>query len=112
MILIKDAKTLRGVMCGFHPTLVDIAVWILTKYEKIVITCGHRKNDIGVHGMMPCRGLDLRSWIYPHPEFIVSDVNNMWEYDYDRPEMNCAMLHDAGSGSHLHFQTHPNTRRR
>ena len=111
MIVIKDKDTLISVLCGFDPTLVEIVVWILEEYDRVVITCGYREGDGGVHGTMPCRGIDLRSWVYPYPYAVSNKVNDMWEYDPDRPYLKCASVHDSGSGMHLHLQVHKNTKK-
>ena len=110
MIAIKDTATLISMMHGFHPTLVDIAVWLEEMYSRTVITCGYRPGDEGVHGTSPCRGLDLRSWVYPDAQKVVDHVNTRWQYDHRRPKMLCAILHDVGSGRHIHLQVHPRTR--
>jgi hypothetical protein len=111
MISIKDSSALVTVLFRFDPQLVDIVVWLTDTYGRTVITCGHRPGDKGVHGTDPCRGIDLRSWVFSNPEQIVEAVNGRWQYDPNRPDMRCAILHDVGSGKHIHLQTHPNTRR-
>jgi len=64
-----------------------------------------------VHGTIPCRGLDTRSHVYTNPKKIVNHINKRWIYDPKRPEKKVAMLHNVGSGEHIHLQTHPNTTR-
>lgn len=109
MIVIKDKDTLTSVLCGFHPMLVNIIISILENFDRIVITCGFRAGDKGVHGTMPCRGIDIRSWVYTRPLRVVSFVNDRWQYDPERPSKKCAVLHDSGKGMHIHLQVHPNT---
>ena len=110
MIIIKDEETLEGLLFAYHPTLVKIVLFVFAYEGKICITCGYREGDIGVHGTVPCRGIDLRSWIYPNPQDIVDRVNSKWIYDPDRPDMKCAVLHATKSGAlHIHLQVHPNT---
>jgi len=112
MISIKDTDVLAEVMYRFDPILWDIIAFINEIEHNTVITSGHRSGDKGVHGTDPCRAVDIRSWCLLFPEKIVEAVNTHWEYDYKRPYMNCALLHDAGSGEHIHLQVHPNTKRR
>lgn len=108
MILIKDEEVLREVLANYHPVLVDIVCFIYAVEGKIFITSAYRKGDTGVHGFW--RGIDLRSWIYSNPDWIVRAVNRRWEYDPKRPDKECAILHKTKKGAmHLHFQVHPNT---
>ena len=111
MIGIKDTSVLVSVLVSFHPTLIDLIIWLTDTYGRTVITCGHRPNDSGVHGTNPCRGLDIRSWVFTNPLKITQHINEEWKYDFERPEINCAVFHDSGSGKHIHLQVHDNTRR-
>lgn len=108
-ISFKSAEVLRETLqVGYHPKMVDLLSFV-TKYRDPVITSGHRAGDSGVHGTIPCRGLDLRSTIYNRPRQVVDDINLQWVYDPDRPELKVAIYHDAGSGNHIHLQVHPKT---
>ena len=109
MISIKDTSVLTSVLIGFHPALIDILVWLTEVYNRTVITCGYRPDDSGVHGTNPCRGLDIRSWVFTNPIKVTQHINEMFQYDPERPEMNCAVFHDSGSGNHIHLQVHDNT---
>lgn len=113
MIIVKNKKIfLNLLLVGYDPLLVSILGYVDKKYGKAIITSGHRPGDKGVHGTIPCRGLDIRSHVYYNPsaEDIVSDINNKWEYDPKRPKKNVAMVHSVGTGGiHIHFQVHPNT---
>lgn len=83
------------------------------EFRETVITSLYRINDNGVHGQLPLRGIDIRwrlDWS-PEGEQIAQWINERWQYDPDRPEKKCCIYHDVGQGAHLHFQTHPNTRR-
>jgi hypothetical protein len=53
--------------------------------------------------------MDMRSTVFESPEKIVEDINNYWEYDPARPTKHCALLHDAGSGVHIHLQVSDRT---
>jgi hypothetical protein len=89
------------------PALVEILEAVQRRWGCAVITSAYRRGDKGVHGCTPCRGVDLRASDMGHD--IAAWVNDGWEYDPERPEMRCALYHDAGSGWHLHLQVHPHT---
>ena len=110
-IKIRDWKTLKGFMVvPFHSKLIGMAEWVTVRYSNVVFTSAYRRGDTGVHGTIPCRGLDIRSWIYEDPQSIVDDINAHWRYDpLKRPEMMCAILHNVGQGEHIHLQVHDNT---
>jgi len=110
-IQIKDWKTVKGLMLvSFHPKMIALANWAILRFSKIVFTSAYREGDKGVHGTIPCRGLDIRSWIYDAPQSIVDEINAHWKYDpVKRPEKRCAILHDTGQGQHIHLQVHKNT---
>ena len=114
MIHIKDSLVLVSLFqVKYDTTLVNILTELDIKYpDHVVITCGYRKGDKGVHGSIPCRGVDIRSWVFKNPVSVCNYINSNWEYDFNRPEKFVALLHTAGSGTHIHLQTHPNTRRR
>lgn len=122
MIRIKDQEVMRSLLqVPFELILVDILCWIDWYWpEEMVVTCGYRKGDTGVHGTNPCRGTDLRSRAFRmRPEYIESKINEHWEYDFKRPGKTVAWYHESvdkktgrKKGFHFHIQTHPNTRRR
>lgn len=62
----------------------------------------------------PHRAADARAWHAPETAVrqTVEFVRARWEYDPARPSKPPAYPHNAGSGLHIHFQVHPNTRRR
>jgi len=76
---------------------------------EFTLTSLYRINDNGVHGTLPLRAMDLS--IRNNDIGLVAErfVNGRWIYDPTRPKLKCALLHDAGSGLHLHLQTHLNT---
>lgn len=90
--------------------LAEIEFWVLSNFGMLV-TCAHRRsrhsNDL--HGTDPVRAKDIRSWCYKDPEKVVAAINAMWVYDPSRPHMLVAVYHDAGSGKHIHLQSHPHT---
>lgn len=109
-IQIKDCDILANLLSvKYHPKLPEVLTWIHEKYKEIVITCGYRHNDTGVHGQIPCRGIDLRSTTFADPKAVETDINNHWEYDPSRPDMKVALLHDIGRGIHFHIQVHDKT---
>ena len=83
----------------------------LTGWEPTV-TSLYRMDDAGVHGQLPLRGIDLRMRNIEIGKRIAVIVNERWQYDFNRPDMKCAIIHGIGAKLHLHLQTHPNTRRR
>lgn len=104
MISIKDIMVLETLLkANYHPKLIELISWVFLQFGKIHITCGYRSGESGVHGTNPCRGMDLRSWIYSDPKKIVSKINKSWTYDGERAK-NCALYHNAGSGAHIHLQ--------
>ena len=120
---IKNKKTMRNFLgSGYHPILIDVVCWMYDEFKdfsyyvfgvaEIIFTCGYREGSTGVHGTIPTRGIDIRSWVFKHPEKIEKKINDTWIYDPERPEMNVAWVHDSGKGSHFHIQVHPNTVRR
>lgn len=113
MISIKN-KIVLGALIEkqYDPNLFAIINDILSLASDIVITEGWRKGT-GVHSMNPCRGIDLRSWIYTADELktISQYINEKWIYDQARHEMRCLIVHDVGNGAHIHIQVHKNTKR-
>ena len=114
MISIKDKSVLFSLMIvEYDEKLIDILSWLIDEYpERIVFTCGYRPGDKGIHGTLPCRAVDLRSWTFSRPERVANYINMVWEYDFKRPDMQVALFHNAGSGLHFHIQCHANTRKR
>ncbi len=77
---------------------------------QFTITSLYRINDTGVHGTLPLRGIDLRCHNPLFGVFVEEYINERWEYDADRPNMQVCIYHDAGSGNHLHIQVCDATR--
>lgn len=114
MIEIKNIEVLKGLLLPeFHPRLVEVVEWVIGRWEKIFITCGYEaRNYASVHSVIPVRGLDCRSSIYPDPKAVVKEINQHWAYDPARPEMAVAILHDTGRGMHIHLQATATTQER
>lgn len=116
MVLFKNKDVLFAALeYGIHPTLLEVfddVISISVNGKDIVVTSAHRDNDHGVHGTVPARGLDIRSWAFANPEKMVNEINKIWQYDPTRPNMHVALMHDVGKGMHIHLQVHPNTIRR
>ena len=105
-IKIKSIGVLRNMLRAvYDDKLILLIAWVITRYSDVVFTSGYRESDKGVHGTNPCRGMDIRSWIYNDPQAIVDDINAHFSYDTDRPKKKCAKFHDTGRGVHIHLQT-------
>lgn len=77
-----------------------------------VITSMHRSGDAGVHGTMPCRGVDLSCRHIPQDtlDVAVKYINQKYVYDSKRPDKKTMIIHStltgAGDGGvHIHLQT-------
>ena len=111
MILIKNTSVLKALLSKeYHPLLIEIVLDAISVAENVVVTEGWREGG-GVHSTDPCRGLDIRSWIYSATKLreIQDYINSRWVYDPKGPTMECIILHNTGQGIHLHLQCHPNT---
>ena len=91
-------------------TLREILIWLESATGlEYTITSIHRIGDEGVHGTLPVRGIDVRMRNHTIGQAIATFINNNWQYDPERPLLECAILH--GTVLHLHIQAHANTRR-
>lgn len=114
-IQIKDHRVLRAIMDQrYHPKMTAMAMWICHRYSSSCITSAWRETkvhdkDTGIHCTIPCRALDWSVKGLNNPEAIKDDINEHWEYDPSRSQMQCAVLHDVGLGMHLHTQVHDST---
>ncbi len=116
-IVIKDIGVLRGLMeRNYSPLLIDIICAVSDEFG-LVITESWREqshpNDL--HGTLPGRGIDLRSFDYKSDQQayeIEHWINKRWSYDSRRPDMKVADIHDSGQGLHFHIQVHFYTARR
>jgi len=93
--------------------LSEIEAWIIKEFGMLV-TCAYREkrhlNDL--HGTIPVRAKDIRSWCYKDPVAICKAINDKWVYDPARPEKVVALYHNSGQGDHIHLQVHHNTEKR
>lgn len=113
-IEVKNDHVLKSLLVHpFDPKLIEVVCWIMRDNEGGVITEGFRiqkhKNDL--HGLIPVRAIDIRSWCYSNPASIEKRINFYWQYDYNRPDMKVCFFHND-QGEHFHIQVHPHTRRR
>ena len=92
-----------------HPKLKEVFWWSLNYFWDVVVTSAYRENDSGVHGTIPYRGIDIRSYIYPDVEDRVKCANATW--DYGKKGKKVFLYHDAGSGNHIHIQVSMKTKR-
>jgi len=117
----KNSSVLRRLLdVRYHPILIDVVCYVDDEFPNLgICTSGFREGDTGVHGTNPCRGLDLREWVFDDPQAICDKINKIWEYDAKRPKKFVAKIHISKSkwagahpAKHIHLQVHPNTRRR
>ncbi len=80
-------------------------------FGELTVTSLYRIGDKGVHGQLPLRGIDVRCHDPARGKMAESYMNNLWNYDPNRPEMKVCIFHDVGKGAHLHLQSHPNSTR-
>ena len=114
MISIKDIQVLWSIMdVPFDDVIYDMLAWVDFNYpHDLVITSGHRPGDEGVHGCNPCRGVDIRSWVFDDPRGVVAELNEKYIYDPKR-DIKVALYHKTKRGFfHIHLQSHPNTQLR
>ncbi|WP_289020389.1 hypothetical protein [Desulfobacter postgatei] len=112
-IEIKDSSVLAGLMNHkFHPALTEILVWLADNYGLVMTESFRPARHRGdVHSTDPVRAIDIRSRCYDGDQAgeIRDEINDRWQYDSNRPQMRCALIHDIGLGVHFHIQVHPNT---
>lgn len=115
-IEIKNSSVLAGLMLHkFYPALVEIIVWLADNYGMVMTESFRPARHPGdVHSTDPVRAVDIRSKCYDGDlaARIRDEINARWEYDSNRPQMKCAIIHDVGEGVHFHVQVHPNTTKR
>ncbi len=115
-IEIKNNSVLSGLMLHkFDPVLTEIVCW-LAGTHGLVMTESFRPalHPGDVHSTDPVRAVDIRSKCYDGDLAgrIRDEINALWQYDSNRPQMKCAIIHDVGNGIHFHIQSHPNTCKR
>ena len=117
-------KTLRALYDWHetHPTVKDVVEIMLagiwpTDRDLIITRIAERtpeqKTEVHTDGP-PHRAIDFRISHVPFQtaQRATDRLNEIFIYDPERPAMQVALLHDAGSGNHLHIQVHANTTRR
>lgn len=110
MLQIANHKVLKSLLIvPYHPTLIELGLWVSHRESSFCITSGFREGDIGIHGTVPCRAIDIRSSNFESPEDVCKDINSHWLYDPKRPNMVCALYHNVGQGWHIHLQVHART---
>jgi len=93
-----------------HKDLRKLLAWLENETGlEFTETSSYRPGDKGVHGTSPVRGYDLRMRNLPIGNAITHFINYNWQYDQDRPNLKCAVLHGEGANMHLHLQVHSNT---
>ena len=91
--------------------LRKLALWLeATTGIQFTITSLFRLGDIGIHGTLPLRALDLRCRNKKIGTAIVNFINDYWEYDPARLGKTCAILHGEATNLHIHLQVHSNTK--
>ncbi len=130
----KDQKVTGALLSvAYHRKMTALAMWLHVRLSNVVVTSGYRKDDLGIAGMLPCRHLDIRAWIYDDAAKVADDINDHWVYDKSRPRYKCALYHarcpKCGQDHryvyqehcqkcgqkikfhwHLHLQVHQNTK--
>lgn len=104
---------------SLHPTMEEILIWIYRHQwpsdadmvvTRIADPDPNQKTAIHTAGP-PHRAVDLR--LFNIGAFqagrIAEAVNREWTYDPTRPALRCCIVHDAGSGNHIHLQVHNRT---
>lgn len=138
IIEIKDPDVVDGMLKRrFHVMLRRFVRWIHKTYRNVTWTEFYRPqlHPDDLHGTNPVRAGDMRSWSYPDSQAMADQMNEVWEYDYTRPDMKCCVFHarcpeclcineppehqfcvqcgeEIAYHWHFHLQVHDNTRRR
>ena len=111
MICYKNKKVEKyAVTFRRDPKLSVMVAWWHDRYPgQTIITESWRpaRHAGDLHSLVPYRAVDLRSWIFKHPEEVADEVNRIWIYDPQRPHKKCCVYH--GEVKHFHLQVHSNT---
>ena len=104
----------------FSPALIEILHHIIEHHGAVVTETyrpQYHSNDL--HGVLPVRAVDIRSWCYPgqgnfYIHTIADQVNGLWQYDPSRTSKKVFIVHGNRNsiGIHAHIQVHPNTTKR
>jgi len=86
---------------------VDLDLRRTEEREAVVTSLIRTDNPSSVHAYG--RGADIRTRDWPAglPEGLAHKINVLFVYDPERPEKQCALVHNVGQGTHLHLQVHP-----
>ena len=137
MIEIKDPDVVDGMLKRrYHVILRRLIRWFLVNVAYARFTESYRpmQHPDDLHGTNPVRATDIGAKDVPKPEEIADKTNEVWEYDYKRPEKQVCVFHarcpncdrdnrppyhdicecgeDIRYYWHFHLQVHDNTRRR
>ena len=115
IIQYKNNDVFRGMFTkSWHPRLIELYLWLVDMYpDRILITEAYDDRGYNsLHSVDPLRALDIRSRLFKEPKIIENEINAFWVYDFERPDMDVALLHDVGRGVHFHLQVHDNTIKR
>lgn len=121
MIAFKNTRALDD-WASVHPMLREVVLFMLEKawptdrdmvVTRIAERTPEQKTEVHTDGP-PHRAIDFRISHVPFQtaERVTDKLNSAFIYDPARPAMLVAILHDAGSGNHLHVQVHTGTARR
>ena len=108
-LTIKDKVVFKELLsCAYHDKMIELLLWFNDTFKYFpVITSAYREGDNGVHGTIPCRGIDFRVR-GKMADCMAAEINKTWVYDFKRPEKVVAIHHNV-YGEHLHLQVHDNT---
>ena len=115
-IQVKNKEVLRSLLeKDYHPLLITISCEIAQEFGIFITEAWRKPKHPGdIHSTKPGRALDLRVRVYgslEQAENIKDWINQKWQYDFERPEMKVAIIHDVGGGKHFHVQVSQATRR-
>ena len=117
MITVKNLSSLRyfgSLHDNLWPVLEHLLATWPAAHDCIVTRVGERddnqKTEVHTDGP-PHRAIDFRISNLPEQtaDRVAASLNSHFTYDPARPGMKVAIVHDAGSGNHLHVQVHANT---
>lgn len=121
MIAFKNLRALDD-WAGLHTVARQVVEFILDKAwptdREVIVTRIAEPDANQVTAIHTCgpphRAVDFRVSNLPEQtaQRVRTKINEAWVYDSDRPAKMVAILHDAGSGNHLHVQVSDKTARR
>lgn len=91
----------------WHSTLLKLFQWQATRYSEYTFTSGYRKDDEGIHGVLPLRAYDWSAHSFDQPLSVAEDTNKNWVYDPKRPQYDVCLFHavcpKCGTNHMWHF---------